>query len=241
MTTKGYRLALSGVFALALGLAGCAATNQDVVDRMDQQEVETREEVEALKRAVEASYDRERAMAERLRQAEESDVQLRQQVVSLQQELGGLQSKLDAVRREAREVNVGEVEVFRTDRFNAPKTYRAAKANYDNHGYDKALGQFTEILTTAPYSDLADNAQYWIGECYYGLGKFHQALTEFTKVFAYSKTEKDDDSQLKIGRCYMDLGEKDKALLAFQKVLDDYPESEYVGDAQRLMKMLRGR
>ena len=241
MTTKGYRLALGGAIALALALAGCAAPSQDMVERLDQQEVETREEVEALKRAVEASYDRERAMAERLRQAEETDAQLRQQVETLQQELSGLQGKLDAVRRESRNVDMGAVEVFRTDRFNAPKTYRAARASYDDHGYDKALGQFTEILTMAPYSDLADNAQYWIGECYYGLGKFDQALTEFTKVFAYSKTEKDDDAQLKIGRCYMDLGEKDKALLALQKVLDDYPDSEYVDDAHRLMKMLRGR
>ncbi len=96
------------------------------------------------------------------------------------------------------------------------------------------------MLTSAPYSELADNAQYWKGECFYGIGKFSQALTEFTKVFAYQKTEKADDSQLKIARCYMAMGEKDKALSAFQKLVDEYPKSEYVDVARKEMQYLQG-
>ena len=88
-------------------------------------------------------------------------------------------------------------------------------------------------------SEWADNAQYWTGECYYGLGKYRQALTAFTKVFAYRKTEKADDAQLKIARCYLGLDEKSKALSSFQKLLDEYPESEYLSKAQKEMQYLQ--
>ena len=96
------------------------------------------------------------------------------------------------------------------------------------------------MLAVAPFSEWSDNAQYWKGECYWGLGNYRQALTEFTKVFAFSKTEKADDAQLKIARCYLALGERNKALTALRKLLDEYPESEYMPAARKEMKYLGG-
>ena len=226
------------LYIVFVGLMACTASSQDMASRLDQQEVEVYEEIEALKRAVEASYDRERAMADRLRQEEESNAQLRQQMEMLQTEVAAMKGQFEDMDIE--DSSVGEVPAFRTDRFNVHKTYQAALATYRNRRYDEALGQFAETLSMAPYSEWADNAQYWIGECYYGLGKFQQALIEFTKVFAYQKTEKDDHAQLKIARCYLSLGEKDKALMAFQKLLDEYPESDKIEEARQEMRYLQG-
>lgn len=222
-----------------LGLTACASTDPQVTQRMEQWENETREDVEALKRAVEASYDRERALAERLRQAEDVNTQLRQEVQQVREESNATRSYIDSLQDltaapgGARAVPfAGEIDVA--------AAYQAAFAQYRNRRYQIALEQFAELLTSAPYSELADNAQYWKGECFYGIGKFSQALTEFTKVFAYQKTEKADDSQLKIARCYMAMGEKDKALSAFQKLVDEYPKSEYVDVARKEMQYLQG-
>ena len=63
--------------ALFLGVA-CASTNPEMEQRLDDWEVEMSEEIETLKRAVEASYDRERSLAERLHQTEEGNTVLRQ-------------------------------------------------------------------------------------------------------------------------------------------------------------------
>ena len=92
----------------------------------------------------------------------------------------------------------------------------------------------------APYSEWADNAQYWKGECYYGMGKYGQGLIEFAKIFAFSRTEKADDAQLKIARCHLALGEKQKALEAFRKLLEEYPESEYASTARGEIGHLQG-
>ena len=72
------------------------------------------------------------------------------------------------------------------------------------------------------------------------MGRFRQALTEFTKIFVYRNTEKDDDAQLKIARCYLSLGEKGRALMALRKLIDEYPESEYVANARREIRYLQG-
>ena len=119
-------------------------------------------------------------------------------------------------------------------------TYRRALTSYADHDYESALTQFGQILEAAPSNDYADNAQYWIGECYYGMGRFRQALNEFTKVFSYSKTEKADDAQLQVARSHRALGDRDAALAAFQKLLDQHPSSEYVEDARKEINYLGG-
>jgi tol-pal system protein YbgF len=227
-----------GALLLIFGLGGCAAPSQEMEQRLEQWQSEQRQEVEALKRAVEASYDRERAMADRLRQAEEANAQLRQEMHALRDQSTTLRARLDSMQTTA--PPAVQPRTGRTQEADALRTYQRGLENYRNRRYETALGQFGEILSTAPYSEWADNAQYWKGECYYGLGKYSQALAEFTKVFAYRKTEKADDAQLKIGRCYLALGERDRALQAFQKLLDEYPQSEYVEAARKEMKHLGG-
>lgn len=229
---------LSGVLLAALTSA-CAGPGSEALTRMESGQVEMRDEIEALKRAVEASYDRERAMAERLRLAEQQDAEMGQGVLQLQAQVSGISGRLDAVSSSPSPSRPAP-EIFQPGAFDAMDAYRAAYASFHDRQYETALGQFAEIVATAPASNRADNAQYWMGECYYGLGKFRQALTEFTKVFAYPGTEKDDDAQFKMARCYLALGETDKAQAAFQKLLDEFPESEYLERSRKEIRYLRG-
>ena len=228
---------------LALVVVACAGRSQDAVSLADE-EAELRSEVEDLKRAVNASYDRERALAERLQSTEESSAQLRRELEQQLGQLGSLKRRLDTLFASSPAATVSKVgrsgNGRRSSTVGVPRRYEAARALYNDRQYERAVKEFAAILSASPGSDLADNAQYWIGECYYGMGRFRQALTEFTKVFAYRNTEKDDDAQLKIARCYLSLGEKDRALMALRKLIDEYPESEYVANARREIRYLQG-
>jgi len=74
---------------------------------------------------------------------------------------------------------------------------------------------------------LADNARYWIGECYYVQREYKQALEQFQKVLAdYPEQEKVPDAMLKIGLCYVNLQEDCAAQKAFEDLLQAYPNSE---------------
>ena len=233
---------------LALGLGACAAPpqiEQPPVQWEDAQPAEKSEALQGLERAVEAAYEREQAMAERVRQLETSNAQLRQALRALQSQSRVLSARLDSLPRRVTPTRVvantsvratqtdTATNVSSSDVFNR---YQGALSHYRNKQYDHALAEFNRLLQEAPMSEWSDNAQFWKGECYYGLRKYQQALIEFTKVFAFSNTDKADDAQIKIARCHIALDERDRALAALRKLLDEYPDSEYAATAREQIK-----
>lgn len=106
--------------------------------------------------------------------------------------------------------------------------YQDALANYQSRNYKSAISMFENLLARDYNNSLSDNCQYWIGESYYGLGNFNQAIVEFTKVFTFNKSNKADAAQLKLGLCYWKLGDKSKAREEFERLISDYPKSEFV-------------
>ena len=94
-----------------------------------------------------------------------------------------------------------------------------------NHGL--ALMGFQEVIAKFPSSELADNAQYWIGESYYAQKEFKQALGEFEKVVeTYPKADKVPAAMLKIGACHQQLCDKAGARSAYEKLIQRFPNTE---------------
>ncbi|MDZ7372511.1 MAG: tetratricopeptide repeat protein [candidate division KSB1 bacterium] len=116
--------------------------------------------------------------------------------------------------------------------------YEDALAEYKARNFKAALAIFQELLQTDPNNTLSDNCQYWIGECYYGMEDYNQALVAFEKVFSFPGTNKAADAQLKIGLCYLKLGDRARARQEFQRLIDNYPDSEYVSKARSYLSQL---
>ena len=242
---------MKSALVLTLGLGACAAPPQVEKPLVQWEEVQQEEvgSLQALEHAVAAAYEREQAMAERVRQLETSNAQLRQALRALQGQTRVLSARLDSLPRRAmpprstanasnRDTRADTTaNVGNSDAFNM---YQGALYYYRHKQYDRALVEFDRLLQEAPMSEWSDNAQYWKGECYYGLRQYQQALIEFTKVFAFNNTGKADDAQLKIARCHIALDERDRALTALHKLLDEYPDSEYVPTAREKIKQFGG-
>ncbi|MFO7768275.1 MAG: tetratricopeptide repeat protein [bacterium] len=118
--------------------------------------------------------------------------------------------------------------------------YYTAVSSRDPARARQAIEEFGTVLSTSPGSDLADNAQYWVGECYYWLEEFDRALEAFRKVFDHQHTDKYDDAQLKIGITYRRMGQREEAIEAFRTFLERYPDSEYAGVARKNLNELGG-
>lgn len=116
--------------------------------------------------------------------------------------------------------------------------YQSALNLYKSREYQSAMTAFSNLLSTDPNNTLSDNCQYWLGECYYGLGNYNQAIAEFEKVFRFPNTNKADDAQLKLGVCNVKLGDRQQARSAFQQLLSSYPDSEYNSLAQKYLASL---
>jgi tol-pal system protein YbgF len=113
--------------------------------------------------------------------------------------------------------------------------YSEARNLYEQRRYTEAIAVFQEVLASNDKSSYADNCQYWIGECYYGLGKFEQAIAEFEKVFTFARSNKSDAALLKLGLCYVRLGERQQARSEFEQLLANYPSSPYVKNARKYL------
>jgi tol-pal system protein YbgF len=131
------------------------------------------------------------------------------------------------------------------DKQSTPKTiepseaYRQAKSDYDKGNFDLALAGFQNYLAQFPDASQADNAQYWVGECYYALRDFNKAIEAFAKVIRnYPKSGKVAGAKLKIGLTYLNEKNPAKAKEYFHKVVKEHPgtnEAEIARD--RLAKM----
>ena len=111
--------------------------------------------------------------------------------------------------------------------------YNTARQQFESYNYNGCIATMSELLEENANHPLADNAQYWIGESYYGLKQYQKAVLEFQKVFAYTATDKYDDAQLMIGLSYVRLGQPEIARSTFGEFLDTYQGSEYTGVATR--------
>lgn len=118
------------------------------------------------------------------------------------------------------------------------EAYSAALAEYRRRNFQGAISMFESLLIRGVREDLQDNCHYWIGESYYGLGKYTEAINHFEMVIGFVRSEKKDDAQLMIGNCYATMGNKTAAREAFNKLLTNYPASMYVKKAQEKLSRL---
>ena len=81
------------------------------------------------------------------------------------------------------------------------QAYDTALANFKNYDYQTALDEFCMLREKDNLNTLADNTQYWIGECYHGMKRYDDAICEFDKVRLYRDNNKINDSLTMIRRC----------------------------------------
>ncbi len=105
--------------------------------------------------------------------------------------------------------------------------YNSAMGSMKKKQYDKAIREFRKFVKTYPRSNLADNAQYWIGEGYYGLKRYEEAIIEFEEVVQrYPQGDKVPAALLKEALAFQQLKDKSPARQILNKLIDKYPKSE---------------
>jgi tol-pal system protein YbgF len=105
-------------------------------------------------------------------------------------------------------------------------SYQAAFELLKNGQYDVAIAAFQKFLIIYPDSQLADNAQYWLGEAYYVNRSFPEALNAFQHLVSrYPQSRKLPDAMLKIGYCDYELRDYDAAKTVLTQVSTNYADT----------------
>lgn len=109
----------------------------------------------------------------------------------------------------------------------AKRLYDQAYLDLTRGNYSLAILGFREFLRLSPGSDLADNAQYWIGECYYAQRDFNQAIREFLTVEErHPAGDKVPAALLKAGYSFQALEDRAAARRYLNEVLTRFPNSD---------------
>ncbi|KRT71777.1 MAG: Tol-Pal system YbgF [Candidatus Rokubacteria bacterium CSP1-6] len=119
--------------------------------------------------------------------------------------------------------------------------YQTAYIDFSKGSYPLAIQGFREFLRRFPDSDLANNAQYWVGEAYFSLargyanqgqadkvqGALEQAVQEFRKVIVnYPRGEKVPTALYKEALALLGLKQPSLAEARLKYLLEHFPQSE---------------
>ncbi|MGB8323308.1 MAG: tol-pal system protein YbgF, partial [Candidatus Acidiferrum sp.] len=105
--------------------------------------------------------------------------------------------------------------------------------------YDLARSEFQDYLRYYGDTDLASNAQFYLGEIAYQQKQYEQAVGEYDKVLTtYPKSFKLPSARLKKGMALIELGQKNPGVRELREVVKRYPGTEEERRARARLKDL---
>jgi tol-pal system protein YbgF len=105
--------------------------------------------------------------------------------------------------------------------------------------YDLARSEFEDYLKYYGDTDLASNAQFYLGEIAYSQRQYSQSVTEYEKVLTnYPKSFKLAPARLKKGMALIELGQKNSGVKELREVVKRYPGTEEERRARSKLKEL---
>jgi len=122
---------------------------------------------------------------------------------------------------------------------NADTLYSNGLRDITSGKYDLARSEFQDYLKYYGDTDLASNAQFYLGEIAYSQRQYSQAVAEYDKVLTnYPKSFKLAPARLKKGMALIELGQKSSGVKELREVVKRYPGTEEERRARARLKEL---
>ena len=153
---------------------------------------------------------------------EESDLEIVEENVGTSAPLSGVQSQGTAIS------SAGQT------------LYDRGYTEFHQGRYLNSETSFRRFLQSHGQTELADNAQFWIGEARFARGDTHGALAAFQEtVERYPQGNKVPDALLKIGECSQRLGEPARARGVYEELVRRFPSTAAAATAQDRLGQMR--
>ncbi len=240
----------AGVLALALlvGASGCVTPAEHEKLR--------RKVIDLERGGVAKGGSRERVaeLGAQLARLEQQDAELRGQLEVLQHKVDEALNESRAARAEtaklAARIDGGSGAAAATPEVSAGEegvgpeelhAYREAYAAWRADDPGTCIDRFRTFLQTYPSSPYADDAAYWMADCYFKQGDFKTAVLRFDDVVnRYPSGNKAPDALYRQGEALMRMGPGygSAAGKAFERVLKEYPSSARAAEAKRQLDLL---
>lgn len=123
---------------------------------------------------------------------------------------------------------------------NESRSYGEALGQFRQADYAAAIAGFNDFLKAYPSSELAANAQYWIGYSYYMLKDYKTALSHQQKLLAaYPASNKVPDALFNIATNQLALNDTGSARRTLEEVVAKHPGTQAANLATRRLSELK--
>lgn len=119
--------------------------------------------------------------------------------------------------------------------------YQEALQAWRSDEKQACINGFREFLKDFPASPYADDAAYWMADCYFKQGDYRVAVLRFNDVVrVYPTGNKAADALYRQGESLLKLGPgfHDAARTVFKQVVKDYPDSDRAREAQQQLEAI---
>jgi tol-pal system protein YbgF len=121
----------------------------------------------------------------------------------------------------------------------AEKTYTDARRDLQTGNVDLAAQEFQQYLTYYPDTELAANAQYYLGEIAFNKADYPGAIKGFDAVLErYPQNPKTADARLMKGMALLRSGQKTRAIQEFRALVENYPRTDDARKARQQLQQL---
>ena len=136
--------------------------------------------------------------------------------------------------KEPKEAEGGQKDSSAKKALDKEKAYADAYKSFKDGKYPDARQKFRDFVKIFPNTEYSDNAQFWIGECYYFEKNYEKAILEYESVIKnYPKGNKVPNALLKQALSFMKLGDNESAKLLLQRIIKEYPNTSPARIAQK--------
>jgi tol-pal system protein YbgF len=123
------------------------------------------------------------------------------------------------------------------------RLYNTALADFTAGQWALCIDGCSTYLRAFARTDLGDDAQWYVGECYQQDGKFTEAVEAYNRVIAnYPKGDRVPDAYYKRGMALSAMGQTDRARESFETLMKTYPDHDMARMAkQQVDRLNRGK
>lgn len=117
------------------------------------------------------------------------------------------------------------------------EAYEVALAQFKAGKYKEAAAAFAAFVQKSPDSELAPNAQFWLGNAWYAQRNCYKTIENHAIVVQkYGNSPKAPDSLLTIATCQQELGNQAGARRSLETLVGRYPGTPAADTAQQRLK-----
>jgi tol-pal system protein YbgF len=123
------------------------------------------------------------------------------------------------------------------------RLYNTSLEDFTAGQWALCIDGFGSYLRSFSRTELADDAQWYIGECYQQDGKFNEAVDAYNRVIAnYPKGDRVPDAYYKRGIALSAMGQTDRARESFETLMKTFPDHDMSRMAkQQIDRLNRGK